>query len=171
MIYFQKKEYFEFMVVELSYNFKLISNLPYNISSKFFLKIIKLNNNFTDLTFMIQSEFADKLNYNSGKMNKYKFISEYCGIYEILFNVSPNVFYPKPKVNSKVVKFVLNKENIHSENLDYFLNVFFINKRKKIKSNKNINILIDETIGNKRYEELKFIEILDIYKRFNFSFC
>jgi 16S rRNA (adenine1518-N6/adenine1519-N6)-dimethyltransferase len=152
-------------------NFKLISNLPYNISSKFLLKIIKLNKNFTDLVCMIQSELADKLDYNKGKMNKYKFISEYCGIYKILFDVSPNVFYPKPKINSKVVKFVLNKKNIHSINLDYFLNAFFINKRKKIKSNKNIDILIDETIANKRYEDLKYIEILDIYKRFNFSFC
>ena len=56
-------------------NFKLISNLPYNISSKFLLKIIKLNNNFTELICMIQSELADKFNYNKGKMNKYKFIS------------------------------------------------------------------------------------------------
>ena len=152
-------------------NFKLISNLPYNISTKFILKIIKLNNNFTDLVCMIQSELADKLDYNTSKMNKYKFISEYCGTYKILFNVSPNVFYPKPKVNSKVVKFILKKKNIHAENLDYFLNAFFINKRKKIKSNKNINIFIDETIANKRYEDLKYIEILDIYERFNFSFC
>ena len=151
-------------------NYKLISNLPYNISSKFFLKIIKLNKNFTDLLFMIQSEFADKLDYNTGKMNKYKFISEYCGIYKILFNVSPNVFYPKPKVNSKVVKFVLNKEIINPKNLDHFINIFFINKRKKIKSNKNIVIPINEDIANKRYEDLKYIEILDIYKRFNFSF-
>ena len=58
---------------------------------------------------MIQSELADKFNYNTGKMNKYKFISEYCGRYKILFNVSPNVFYPKPKVNSKVVKFICLK--------------------------------------------------------------
>ena len=152
-------------------NYKLISNLPYNISSKFLLKIIKLNKNFIDLVCMIQSEFADKLDYNRGKMNKYKFISQYCGEYKILFNVSPNVFYPKPKVNSKVVKFVLNKEKIHSEKLDYFLNTFFINKRKKIKSNKNIKFLINETIANKRYEDLKYFEILDVYKRFNFSLC
>jgi len=152
-------------------NFKLISNLPYNISSKFLLKIIKLNKNFSDLVCMIQSELADKLNYKQGKMNKYKFICEYCGIYKILFNVSPNVFYPKPKVNSKVVKFVLKKENINLEKLDYFLNVFFMNKRKKIKSNKFIDIIIDEDILNKRYEDLKYTEILDIYKRFNFSVC
>ena len=152
-------------------NFKLISNLPYNISSKFLLKIMKLNKNFTDLVCMIQSELADKLDYNKGKMNKYKFISQYCGMYYILFNVSPNVFYPKTKVNSKVVKFELNKEKINSEKLDYFLKTFFINKRKKIKSNRKINMLIDESIANKRYEDLKYIEILDIYKRFNFSFC
>ena len=152
-------------------NFKLISNLPYNISSKFILKVVKLNNNFTHLICMIQSELADKLDYKSGKMNKYKFISEYCGRYKILFNVSQNVFYPKPKVNSKVVKFELIKQNINANNLDFFLNIFFINKRKKIKSNKNLKIIIDEIIANKRYEDLKYNEILDIYKRFNFSFC
>ncbi|MDC0217229.1 16S rRNA (adenine(1518)-N(6)/adenine(1519)-N(6))-dimethyltransferase RsmA [Pelagibacteraceae bacterium] len=150
--------------------FKLISNLPYNISSKFLLKIIKQNNNFTDLVCMIQSELADKLDYKKGKMNKYKFISEYCGIYKKLFNVSPNVFYPKPKVNSKVVKFKLIKQDINSKNLDYFLNIFFKNKRKKIKSNKNIKFFINGNVANKRYEDLTYTEILDIYKKFNFSF-
>ena len=152
-------------------DFKLISNLPYNISSKFLIKIIKLNKNFTDLVCMIQKELANKLDYKTKKMNKYKFISEYCGRYKILFNVSPNVFYPKPKVYSKVVKFELIKKNIHLQNLDYFLNKFFINKRKKIKSNKNIRISIDKAIVNKRYEDLKYNEILDFYKRFNFSVC
>ena len=150
-------------------NFKLISNLPYNISSKFLLSMIKLNKNFTDLICMIQSELADKFDYNNGKMNKYKFISEYCGRYKILFNVSRNVFYPKPKVNSKVVKFELYKKNIDSQLLNQFLNSFFKNKRKKIKSNKSIADFIDQKIANKRYEDLKYSEILDIYKKFNFS--
>jgi 16S rRNA (adenine1518-N6/adenine1519-N6)-dimethyltransferase len=148
--------------------FKLISNLPYNISSKFLLKILKLNNNITDVVCMIQSELADKLNYKKGKMNKYKFIAEYCGKYEILFNVSPNVFYPKPKVNSKVVKFKLINQKIQKQKLDYFINIFFKNKRKKIKSNLNIRDFLNEKINNKRYEDLKYNEILDIYKRFNF---
>jgi 16S rRNA (adenine1518-N6/adenine1519-N6)-dimethyltransferase len=152
-------------------HFKLISNLPYNISSKFFLKIIKLNNNIKDLLCMVQKEFADKFDYKKGKMNKYKFISEYCGRYSALFDVSPNVFYPKPKVYSTVIKFELTKQNINSQKLDYFINNFFINKRKKIKSNKNVKIFINETISNKRYEDLKYTEILDIYERFNFSFC
>ena len=149
-------------------DFNLISNLPYNISSKFLVKTLKLNKNFRNLICMIQSELAVKFDYKKGKMNKYKFLSEYCGVYKMLFNVSPNVFYPKPKVNSKVVKFELFKQNINSQNLDFFLKTFFINKRKKIKSNTSYNNLIKTEIANKRYEDLKYSQILEIYKRFNF---
>ena len=149
-------------------DFNLISNLPYNISSKFLVKSLKLNKNFRNLICMIQSELAVKFDYKKGKMNKYKFLSEYCGVYKMLFNVSPNVFYPKPKVNSKVVKFELFKQNINSQNLDFFLKTFFINKRKKIKSNTSYKNLMKTEIANKRYEDLKYSQILEIYKGFNF---
>ena len=120
---------------------------------------------------MIQSELADKFCISKGKMNKYRFLANYCSNFKIEFNVSPNVFYPKPKVNSKVIKFKLTRKNIKIQNLDYFLNIFFKNKRKKIKSNKNFKFLINEKITNKRYEDLKYDEILDIYEKFNFSLC
>ena len=151
-------------------NFKLVANLPYNISSKFLVKIIKLNKNFTDFVCMIQSELANKFDYKKEKMNKYKFIFEYCGRYQILFTVSPNVFYPKPKVDSKVIRFHLNDRDVHSKNLDFFFNKFFINKRKKIISNKNFKNFINKKIIDKRYEDLKYSEVLEIYKRFNFTF-
>lgn len=150
-------------------NYKIISNLPYNISSKFLLKIIKLNKNFREIICMIQSELADKFDYSKGKMNKYKFLSQYCGNYEILFNVTSKVFYPKPKVNSKVVKFILNKKDINNEKLDLFVKLFFVNKRKKIKSNKYFASIIDAKNINKRYEELEYNDVLSIYKRFNFN--
>ncbi len=150
-------------------NYKIISNLPYNISSKFLLKIIKLNKNFREIICMIQSELADKFDYSKGKMNKYKFLSQYCGNYEILFNVTSKVFYPKPKVNSKVVKFILNKKDINNEKLDLFVKLFFVNKRKKIKSNKYFASIIDAKNINKRYEELEYKDVLSIYKRFNFN--
>jgi len=145
--------------------FKIISNLPYNISSKFLLKIIKYNHNISEIICMIQSELADKFN-KSGKMNKYKFISEYCSKYEIKFSVSPKVFYPKPKINSKVVKFLVKKQKINEKKLEYFMRYFFINKRKKIKSNKNFKNLIVSKYNNYRYEELNYDEVLEIYKTF-----
>ena len=149
-------------------NYQIISNLPYNISSKFILKVIKLNNNIDKIACMIQSELAEKFDYNKGKMNKFKFISEYCCIFDSLFNVSSNVFYPKPKVNSKFVRFNLKKKNIDIEKLELFIKLFFINKRKKIKSNKNFSNIIESKYLNYRYEDLRYEDILKIYQRFNF---
>ena len=148
----------------------VISNLPYNISSKYLLKIIKFNKNFTNIICMIQSELADKLDYKNGKMNKYKFISKYCSEYEILFEVSPNVFYPKPKIFSKVVKFKLINKNINVKKLDLFIKLFFRNKRKQIKSNKIFASLINKKNTHKRYEDLTYNDVLEIYERFNFPF-
>tara|TARA_B100000700_G_scaffold331766_1_gene468218 strand:+ start:5272 stop:6009 length:738 start_codon:yes stop_codon:yes gene_type:complete len=148
-------------------NYTIVSNLPYNISSKFLLKTIKLNKNFNEIICMIQSELAEKFDYRVGTMNKYKFLAKFCGEYQILFNVSPKVFFPQPKVNSKVVKFVLSKKNIKIENLDLFVKLFFVNKRKKIKSNKTFNNLVDKKLIDKRYEDLNYNDILMIYKRFD----
>ena len=149
-------------------DYKIISNLPYNISSKFLLKVIKLNKNIKQVVCMIQSELAEKFDYNFGKMNKYKFLSKFCSNFETLFNVSSNVFYPKPKVSSKVVKFNLKDKKIDIKKLEMFIRLFFINKRKKIKSNKNFNSTSYNNFSNHRYEDLQYDDILEIYERFDF---
>ena len=149
-------------------NYQIISNLPYNISSKFLIKVMKFNKNIKKIVCMIQSELAEKFNYEFGKMNKYKFLTQYCSDFEILFNVSSNVFYPKPKVNSKVVKFNLKNKDINSEKLELFIKLFFKNKRKKIKSNKNIINIVNKKFYHYRYEDLSFEDILEIYESFNF---
>jgi len=149
--------------------YKIISNLPYNISSKFLMKTIILNKNIKEIVCMIQSELADKFNIAYGKMNKYKFACNYCCKYEIKFNVSSNVFYPKPKVKSKVVNFILKKNNIDLKKFDYFIKNFFTNKRKKIKSNKYFYNKINSKYLNYRYEDLSYSDILIIYKGFKFS--
>jgi len=149
--------------------YKIISNLPYNISSKFLMKTIVLNKNISQIICMIQSELADKFDILHGKMNKYKFASKYSSNYKIKFSVSPNVFYPKPKVNSKVVNFTLKNKHIDHIKFNYFIKNFFINKRKKIKSNKYFYNKINSKYLNYRYEDLDYNDILKIYKGFEFS--
>ena len=147
-------------------NFKIISNLPYNISTRLIMKLIFYNKNIINLIFMIQKELALKFDYRKEKINKYKFIIKICCDYKILFDVSNKVFYPKPKVQSKIVEFKLKIHNINKKKLLTFTNTIFGNKRKRIK-NKLSNIsLVNKEILNKRVEELSFNEILDIYKSF-----
>ncbi len=146
-------------------NFKIISNLPYNISTKLILKVLINQKSFLELIVMIQKEVAEKFDYKN-KINKYNFYSKLFSNYRICFDVSNNVFYPKPKINSSVVKFEIKYINIDIKKLDKFSKIIFNQKRKKILNKSNLFKLSNEDNLNKRIEELTFEEVLRIYNSF-----
>ncbi len=115
---------------------------------------------------MIQKELAEKFDYKRIKMNKYKFIIKLCANYKILFNVSNKVFYPRPKVNSKMVEFKLKKIQVDQNKLLNFTNNIFKNRRKNLRNKIKNPSLIDKKILIKRVEELSFNELLKIYNFF-----
>ncbi len=156
----------------LNFNYKnfnkivVISNLPYNISSKIILNLFKNSEHFKEAILMVQKEMALKFDYNIKKLNKYKFLSKIFTHYKRCFDVSPNVFFPKPKVSSSVIKFKFNKKNVDYNKAIKFSSLIFKNKRKKISN----NIFISEKevlkISNKRVEEINMSELLMIYNFF-----
>ena len=146
-------------------NLKLISNLPYNISTKIILKLLKLNKNISEMIFMIQKEVSKKFDYNQ-KPNKYNFFTKISAQYKIYFNVPSSVFYPKPKVESTIVKFKLNKKDIDWNKITYFSTKIFSNKRKKIINNIKLTNPIISNLIEKRVEELSVDEVLNIYNSF-----
>ena len=123
------------------------------------------------MVIMLQKEVALKYNYNQGKLNKYKFLVSLCSDYKICFNVSKNVFLPKPKIDSAIVKFKFNRKNINWEKTDNFIKMIFNNKRKIIKNNMNLNIKKDlNSIVNKRVDQIDLKQILKIYDLIQFIF-
>ena len=104
-------------------NLIIISNLPYNISTKIILYLFNFNKNIYELIIMIQKEVALKFDYNLPKMNKYKFLTYIVSVYSRLFDVSSKVFVPKPKVKSTVVKFTFNKKDFDKEKAMKFSNL------------------------------------------------
>ena len=82
----------------------VFGNLPYNISSQILIKIIKFKNwppKFTDLIFMFQKEVAEKIIGKS--FGRLTVITNYRLKLSNKFDVSPNCFYPKPKITSSVL--------------------------------------------------------------------
>ena len=143
---------------------KIISNLPYNISTKIILYLFNFNKNISEMVFMIQKEVALKFDYNLIKMNKYKFLTKIVSTFSRCFDVSPKVFIPKPKVYSSVVKFKFNKNKFDLNKANVFSNLIFKNVRKKINNNlrmENKNLLL-----HKRVSQLSIDELLIIYKSF-----
>ena len=178
-IYLQKKykKYEDVIIINndiLNFDIKkisklnIISNLPYNVSTKIILKLIKDNNkikNIKEMVFMIQKEVALKFDYNLPNMNKYKLYTKLLSYYTRSFDVTPKVFKPRPKVNSSVVKFILNTNTVNFEKLEKFNNIIFNNMRKKL-SNKFKNKTIDSIIGDKRINEISIDDLLKIYYSF-----
>ena len=145
-------------------NLVIISNLPYNISTKIILYLFNFNKNICELIVMIQKEVALKFDYNLPKMNKYKFLTYIVSIYSRLFDVSSKVFIPKPKVESTVVKFTFNKKEFDIDKAVQFSNLIFKNVRKKI--NNNIGIKNKSKLLEKRVNQLTIDDLLNIYNFF-----
>ena len=144
--------------------FVIVSNLPYNVGTKIILYLFQYNDKIKEMIVMLQKEVAEKFDYNLPKMNKYKFITNIVSSFSKCFEVSSDVFIPKPKVRSAVVKFKFNKINFDIDKALNFSNLIFKNVRKKI--NNNVNIKNKHKILNKRVNELTINELLYIYNLF-----
>ena len=151
---------------------KIISNLPYNISIKLIINWLKLNSELSIMVLMIQKEVAEKMKFTGKeKKNRLNLFMTVTSNYRIEFNVSQNVFFPKPKVNSAVIS-ITPKENkkIDLNKFENFTREIFQYKRKKLSTvlklkRKKININ-NSCIYEKRAEDLKFSDLIDIFNQF-----
>jgi len=134
----------------------IIGNLPYNISSQILIKILKyekLKTKFNDLIFMFQKELGEKIigKFPSKHYGRISIITKFKLRIEKKFLVSPNCFFPKPKVTSMVIHFKTLRKNFFNlnniSNLEKITNILFSNKRKMI--NKSIKKILDANKLNK----------------------
>jgi 16S rRNA (adenine1518-N6/adenine1519-N6)-dimethyltransferase len=86
---------------------KVVANLPYNISSQILFKLIEDRSLFTELLLMLQKEVGDRL-VAPPSCKDYGVMTVLCGLYfdiERVFPVKPASFRPVPKVDSVVLRF------------------------------------------------------------------
>jgi 16S rRNA (adenine1518-N6/adenine1519-N6)-dimethyltransferase len=84
---------------------KIVANLPYQISGPLLFKMLE-NWSYSEVILMIQKEFAERLVAKENTSN-YSRLSAAIGYFlkvEILRNVSPQVFFPMPKVTSAIIR-------------------------------------------------------------------
>ena len=88
--------------------FRLVGNLPYNISTPLLFHVLKWNNLVIDMHFMLQQEVVKRMAAVPGG-KAWGRLSVMCQYYcEVipLFGVPPEAFTPAPKVQSMFVKLV-----------------------------------------------------------------
>ncbi len=134
-------------ILEISENLiskkKLIvfGNLPYNISTQILSKwIISKNNSFwfSKLILMFQKEVADRIiaKINTSNYGRLSILSSWKLDVKKIMNISPNSFFPKPKIESSLLVFSPKNKFLkikNPKNLEMITRVFFSQRRKMIK--------------------------------------
>jgi len=90
----------------------VVGNIPYYITSDILFWLFEHRRNVTDATIMVQLEVARRLTASPGTKD-YGILSVFCQFYakpKFLFRVSSNCFYPKPSVESAVVRLDFPRE-------------------------------------------------------------
>ncbi|MFH1822130.1 MAG: rRNA adenine dimethyltransferase family protein, partial [Patescibacteria group bacterium] len=120
--------------------YKIVANLPYNITSIFLRKFLGENEAKPELmVLMLQKEVAQRIVAKDGKMSILAVSVQFYAKPEIIDYVSKENFWPEPEVDSAIVR--LNVGAIHElpvqREKEFFqlVRIGFSSKRKMLKNN------------------------------------
>ncbi len=87
---------------------RLVGNLPYNVSTPLLFHCLQYLKHIEDMTFMLQKEVAERLTARPGgrTYGRLSVMVQYHCEGEVLFQIEPAAFYPRPKVQSRVLRLV-----------------------------------------------------------------
>ena len=172
-----KNHTFKKIIKELGkYKKKVVvfSNLPYKTAIPILAKILKNRVYFEKLILMFQKEQAQRImaKKNTKIYGRISVISQWlCDIKKKL-QLSPNYFFPKPKIDSSILEFSFKKKIIKVEDevlLSELIKKCFNQRRKTIKNNlkKTMNFSDQEFLNcgvnsKKRAEELGFNDYINL---------
>ncbi len=119
---------------------RVIGNIPYNITSGIVFRLIDFREHISDVQLMIQEEVARRFASGPGS-KEYGIPSVLLQVFskaELRFKVSKNCFYPKPKVDSRIIYFdfsISKEKNIKDINFfRKFVKAAFGQRRKTLRN-------------------------------------
>ncbi len=125
---------------------KIVANLPYNIASAVIRKFLESENPPKEMILMVQKEVAKRICAKPPEMNLLAASVQFYSRPKILFYVSKNNFWPRPKVDGAIIKIVINKRRPIS-NKDLFFEILragFSHPRKQILNNLSKMLKLDK---------------------------
>ena len=146
---------------------RIVGNIPYNITSSIIFWLIEQLDFWDDAFIMMQKEVAQRLTANIST-KEYSRISVVVGAYldmEMCFKIPPDVFIPKPKVESAIIRFTKKSSPIVADNqyvkFNKIVKMAFSKRRKMLRNSLNdfdIPVSIQEEIDFTRRPETLSIE-------------
>ncbi len=119
--------------------YKLIANIPYYITGAIIERFLSIKKKPLLMVILVQKEVAERIVARDKKESILSLAVKFYGIPKLIYKVSAGSFFPKPKVDSAVLKITLNEPDKEKESLeDIYLTVVkksFSHKRKMMLGN------------------------------------
>lgn len=112
-------------------NYKVIANLPYQITSKVLRTFLELENKPERVIVMVQKEVAERICAKPGDMSLLSVSVQFYGEPKIIVKVPKGSFWPSPKVDSAVVAITNIQEKKNAEQFFAVVRAAFSQKRKQ----------------------------------------
>lgn len=119
--------------------FRIVGNIPYHLTSPILFNVIDHIAEITDCTLMVQREVGQRV-VAKPRTKEYGILSVLSRFYStprILFDVSPECFYPKPRVRSSVLHLQLFEKPNFAVNENIFRTVVRTTFGKRRKTLRN----------------------------------
>jgi 16S rRNA (adenine1518-N6/adenine1519-N6)-dimethyltransferase len=152
---------------------RVVGNLPYNISTQIIIKLIDYLSGIEDMHFLVQKEVAHRICASNKSGDWGRLGVKIAALFKttILFDVPPESFDIKPKVQSSFIRLIPRvKPMIDLNKFSRFSNLVdqsFANKRKGIKNNlKKLAIEFEDLNINPlaRAEELSIEDFISVFQ-------
>lgn len=143
---------------------KIVANLPYYITTPIIMGLFENHIPLRSITVMVQKEVADRMRVGPGTKD-YGSLSlavQYYAKPEIMLQVPPSCFIPKPNVGSAVIRLTAHNENIVNPKNERFMfsiiRASFAQRRKTL-----VNSLINsDSVSVPKEEILKALEKMEL---------
>ena len=133
---------------------RIISNLPYAISSPFIFVLIDNRRHIDQAVILLQKEVADRLQACPGtkEYGVPTILLQSCALVSELMQVGPAEFHPRPRVVSSLIRVEFNRSTIGDESFSWLratVRAAFSSRRKTIVN----NLLASLSLPHEKYRD------------------
>ena len=141
--------------------FKVVANLPYYVTTPLAMRFLESSLDVESLTVMVQKEVADRFvaKANTADYSAITLAIECVGNARVTRNVSRNMFYPSPNVDSAVVHIDVNRQKLAGENtalLHKLVRGAFAMRRKTLANNLSVAFQMSKQQASELIESCGF---------------
>jgi len=137
--------------------YKIVANLPYNITSRFLRIFLSSKFKPESMVLMIQKEVGERIIAKPPQMSKLSVMVQFYTQPKIVFKVKKENFWPKPKVESAILRLILfEREKIDEDKFFKILRAGFLSPRKYLLNNLEKGGVIKKEEGEKIFNQLGF---------------